>query len=826
MEVFRRLKHASRHPLVASRSVPPGKVMQGFFSRVQHKNLSSRRFKRRQPVGTVPAVIIAGAVLIYSLYPSDDFRRVKAEVAGTNGASDNGMEESGISAKTDSDGVWSALSDRVGRVHQSVVTDVPWASIPGQAADYILPEWSKQIPSYLRKLQRELSFAPGSLAYEIWQEAQDPYINPEIRYTARVRVSTDLNDDEIAFLAQRRKMTRLALSRYLGLDPNDVDLEDVPVIAACGSGGGLRALVAGAGSLLAASEDGLFDCFTYTSGVSGSCWLQALQLSSLGQADFRRVIQHLQNRLGIHIADPPTAFNALVTAPTNKLLLANVVEKLKSDPNADFGTVDVYGILLGARLLVPKGELGVNPVDFKLSNQQAFLDLGQNPLPIYSVVRHEIPNFDPGAESQDDGGAAKAKEQRAKKEAWFQWFEITPYEFFCEEFNAGIPTWAMGRKFKDGRDQPLEETGLNLPEMRMPTLLGILGSAFTATLSHYYQEIRPLIRGMTGFSTVDEIISANQEDLAKTHPFDPASIPNFAFGMQGKLPSITPRSILENEYIQLMDAGMSNNLPIYPLIRPGRDVEVILAFDASADIKTDNWLSVADGYARQRGVRGWPVGVGWPKSAEPVQQTVAELDQAQAASAAEADDKLSKAKKEQSKRRHGRASLRDEATTSQTDSQKAHKQRQYEPEKEDAGELGYCTVWVGTTQERASEPPPPSKAINDSTSWQLTEPNAGITIIYLPFLTNNKVSGVDPAKDQYMGTYNFVYTPEQINKVVSLAQANYDESKVRIKQTIRAVYERKKKIREDREERVRQRQFRRLMQLGVVDKLGEGDHFS
>jgi cytosolic phospholipase A2 len=386
----------------------------------------------------------------------------------------------------------------------------------------------------------------------------------------------------------------------------------------------------------------------------------------------------------------------------------------------------------------------------------------------------------------------------------------------------------MGRRFQRGLDQPLEETGLCLPEMRMPTLLGILGSAFTATLSHYYREIRPLIQGMTGFSTLDEIVSANEADLARTHPFDPAALPNFTFGMQDMLPSHTPASNVENEYMQLMDAGMSNNLPIYPLIRPGRDVEVIIAFDASAEIKTDDWLSVADGYARQRGVRGWPVGVGWPKPTEPVQEAVKELEQAQAASTAEADDKIDEAKKEQTVRRNGNGdgANPDRDDKHEKDDRQAHTERKYAPGSEESGELGYCTVWVGTTQEKTSEPPPDSKAIDDTTSWQLTEPDAGITIIYLPFLTNDKVPGVNPARDEYMNTYNFVYTKEQINNVVALAQANYDESKARIKQTVRAVYERKKKIREGREAQVRHEQFRRLMQLGIVDKLGEGDHFS
>lgn len=48
---------------------------------------------------------------------------------------------------------------------------------------------------------------------------------------------------------------------------------------------------------------------------------------------------------------------------------------------------------------------------------------------------------------------------------------------------------------------------------------------------------------------------------------------------------------------------------------------------------------------------------------------------------------------------------------------------------------------------------------------------------------------------------NFVYTPENIDQVVSLARANFKEGEERTKKTIRAIYERKKRLRLDREKR-------------------------
>lgn len=784
---------------------------------VRHAWFSRRpKPKPKGWASTGSTVIILGAIAIYSLYPAKELRDLEA---APKKEKKEAKRRRWAKPASDTDepaqdcekGAWANFANSFEKL--SFTTDLEWGKYSDKLVDFILPEWYKLIPGYVRKLQREMSMAPDSLAGEIWNEAHDPFVNPEIRYAAKVRVSSDLCDEEKEFLARRKRIASVAMAKYLGLEEKDVHPDDVPIIAMCGSGGGLRALVAGSGSLLATSEEGLFDCVTYLSGVSGSCWLQALYFSSITERNFHRAIDHLKSRLGVHIAYPPVAFSSVISAPTNKYLLSGMVEKLKGDPKAVFGLVDVYGLLLAARLLVPKGELGVNEKDFKLSSQREYVRYGQNPLPIYTAVRHEIPEEEvPGG----DKASSVAAPRKEKQSPWFQWFEVTPYEFFCEEFTAGIPTWAMGRKFKGGADVPAED-GLHLPEIRMPFLFGTFGSAFCATLSHYYREIRPLVLSLSGFGAVDEMIYGREEDLSKVHPINPATLPNFAYGMKDALPKIAPKSIYENEYLELMDAGMSNNLPIYPLLRPGRGVEVLIAFDASADIKTDNWLSVADGYAKQRGITGWPVGIGWPKVTESAKKAAKELDQAQASSTSEADSKLEEAKVDQAVRR----------TEAHWDGNDTGAKGEHKAGDEAAGELGYCTVWVGTTQERStSELPPPSKAIDDTTSWRLMEPDAGLTVVYCPFLPNDKVPGVDPATSDYMSTWNFVYNPDQVDKVVSLARANFDESKEQIRATVRAVYERKKRIRLQEEARVRMEQRRRLVRLGLVGKLGEGDHFS
>ena len=762
--------------------------------------------------------VTATSVLLAAwLYPTDALQHSAPSAKIVQGNPQSATKQD--AADCDADGsAWAKLARTFDGISIMPSTD----GLSDKVVDLIMPEWSKMIPGYVRKLQRELNLAPGSLAAEIWQEAHDPYAHPEIQYSANVRVSNDLCNEEKIYLERRKKMVVPALARYLGIKEEDIHPDDVPTIAMCGSGGGLRALVAGTGSFLATAEDGLFDCVTYLSGVSGSCWLQSLFYSSVSGANFQRALDHLKARLGTHIAYPPVAFTSLTSSPTNKYLLSGLVEKLKGDPRAQFGLVDLYGVLLAARLLVPKGELGVNEQDFKLSNQREFIKYGQNPLPIYSAVRHEIPELD----SPDYGGPGSISEEakdRAKREAWFQWFEITPYEFFCEEFSAGIPTWAMGRKFKNGSDVAAA-TGFRLPEIRMPMLLGIWGSAFCATLSHYYREIRPLIKSITGLHAVDDLIWGHNRDLSLVHPIEPASIPNFVHGMYGQLPGTVPQAVYDNEYIQLMDAGMSNNLPVYPLLRPGRDVDVIVAFDASADIKTDNWLSVAEGYAKQRGIKGWPVGIGWPQPTEPPSAVATELDQAQAHTPAEAEVKVTQAKTDQATTQQPES-----PPTTTTPSQTEISPTPPPPSKQEKEEslrretashtLGYCTVWVGTTQERSSDPPPPPP-IDDTSTWRLMEPDAGIAVVYLPLLANEAAApGVDVSVADYMSTWNFVYTPEQIDSVAGLARANYREGREQVRQTVRAVYERKRRRRLGREKGEREERWRRRVKRG-------GDHFS
>ena len=202
--------------------------------------------------------------------------------------------------------------------------------------------------------------------------------------------------------------------------------------------------------------------------------------------------------------------------------------------------------------------------------------------------------------------------------------------------------------------------------------------------------------------------------------------------------------------------------------------------------------------------------MGWPKESDTAEKAAGQLDAAQAVTAEEAEEKVESAQADQLEHLQEVAEKGAKVAKSKSP--------------EDTGDLGYCTVWVGTTEERSSTTDDvPSKAVEED--WQLMQPDAGIAVIYFPFLKNPKVEGVDPVTCDYMSTWNFVYTPEDIDNVVKLARANYDEGKEQTRRCVRAVYERKKKKREERESEERNKRWRRKVRLGIVGKKGEGDHF-
>ncbi|KNC98364.1 uncharacterized protein SPPG_06072 [Spizellomyces punctatus DAOM BR117] len=433
----------------------------------------------------------------------------------------------------------------------------------------------------------------GTLIAQIKVGMTDPKRNPEIEWEAKVRVGAELCKEENERLVQKKQAVADAISKFIG---EDVEVEDVPVISIAASGGGCRAMVANLASMQALDKIGLLKGVTYIAGVSGSTWAMA-QLYSLGP-DFDSVQQRLAKQLSTNYLSLSDLVAALNT-PEGERILFGIVQKYFTEKA--FSTVDIFGTLLTGRLLVPEAakvaatrtvsvaaQAGDDPqtgsgkgdtretlsaheqIDRgKLSYQRWAVEDQSLPIPIYTAVSHEI--------GKDTGGSR------------YQWWEFTPFEAgFRTESGSGsgawVPVWGFGRVFESGVSRE------KLPEQSLGLLLGTFGSAFTATVAHIWNEFKDTLP-----ENLRERVLPLLEDVSEIHPISPARFPNIVY----KLDNF--EHLIEEKTIALMDSGMDNNIPFPPLLRPERNVDVIIALDASMDIGVDPWLIRAEAYARERG---------------------------------------------------------------------------------------------------------------------------------------------------------------------------------------------------------------------------------
>ncbi|KAI8331514.1 acyl transferase/acyl hydrolase/lysophospholipase [Chlamydoabsidia padenii] len=635
------------------------------------------------------------------------------------------------------------------------------------------------------------------------KDVKDTVANPELNKDAVVRFGSNMAQEEQVFLHKRLEHQRAAFASFIGVDILDVEIEDIPIIGIASSGGGYRAMLGLTGYMKAMKESGALDCVAYIAGISGSTWAMSLYYSVLTNCDPDTMVQHLKSHVGTHIASVSHVLSMAADSTQNaKLLLQGIGQRYLQQSTVNL--VDLFGTLIGATLYTrtvlesktndgdegdEKEELLLDKKDMKLSSQRRFFEDGSQPLPIYCVVRQDL-NDNMEAKPEASQNQDKDKECVPGESVGhhnentddeddthtYQWFEFTAYEFGSEELDAWIPMWAFGRKFIDGKNME------RLPEQRLDSLLGMFGSAFSASTIHFYQEIRSFLPA-SALRMADETIGRYQKSLSVYHPISPAVYPNPFYTHDRYKSSQDQHLDLDNsEHIHLMDAGMDNNIPFFPLIGQ-RKADIVLAVDLSADIQTAPHFDRAEGYVKRHGIDGWPVGAGWPKENinetirqignEPTKdiEIIADLQQQQQ------DEYLIQRDKQQEGQQDDEigsgATSPDNHTTDGSDSSQKHGNRYRYA-------LGPCTVFPSTA----------------TTSFDTDEGNRLITLIYFPFIGNDNYDpDFDPQTADYCSTWNFVYQPEQVEKVVGLAQANWNENTDQVRSVFRAVWERKRRLR-------------------------------
>ncbi|GAA5812698.1 hypothetical protein MFLAVUS_006156 [Mucor flavus] len=594
---------------------------------------------------------------------------------------------------------------------------------------------------------------------EINKDAKDPLKFSELNNDAVVREGTSLSEQEKAFVKKRKQLQKQSFGKLIGESADNIDERDIPVVGLACSGGGYRAMIGLTGYLSAMKNSGVLDCTMYFAGISGSCWTMALYYNQLTQSSPQKLKQHIKSHVNTHWANVSNFINLLTSSPENsKLLMQGAIQRFYQQ-NGDISLVDIFGVLMGQTLLTKKreslpsekagqdvtskregSEVGeFEPRDMYLTGQAHYIKDGLEPMPIYSVVRHDITlgktfehrieeikrKLDAASKPTEVANLeTKKKDIENQQKDAYQWFEFTPYDVGCEEMEAWVPMWSFGRKFEGGKN--IER----LPEQTLDILIGMFGSAFAASLVHFYKEIRSFLP-IGSLDKIDETITRYEASMLSYHPISPSSFANPFYGISktftmddGKVVE-RPQAIIDSKELYLMDAGMDNNIPFYPLLREGRDVDIILAVDLSADIQTSTHFDRAESYVKRRNISGWPMGAGWPKD-----------------------------------------------------------------NSEEKYPLGSCTIFEAETEEQ----------VKDESKSESLKKERPITLAYFPFIVNKAYDpDFDPQEAEFCKTWNFVYTPEQVEKVAGLAEANWDDNMEKIKSILKKTWERKRNQRLENE---------------------------
>lgn len=592
----------------------------------------------------------------------------------------------------------------------------------------------------------KIMYGMSALKALVTLETKNPLVHPEIEEVAKVRRGLDLSPEELAFITKRKAVAKAAFVKYLNLNPDEVHPDDVPTIAFGGSGGGFRAMIGCLGYGAEMKTCGLWDCISYVAGVSGSCWALTAYYK-LGQCSMEAVIDHCKTRLSPYHPLSGEAIRVMLSAPSGpKVTLGPLIQKRET--GLDIAMMDYYSVFTTGWIFF-QGDLVQHPIPSpykrilgqghrtwdKLSSLREHIDEGQEPMPIMTAIRHERPGETwarkdrPFEEPQQAAGV-----QVEPPDAWYQWFEMTPFEVGCDEIQAWVPTWAFGRPFTKGRST------MQVPEQSLALLLGLATSAPAAPLTSYLstinrnlptgflgKSIRKVARGVTRFWG-----KKGTEEFENHNPLHACEEHNFMYQFSPDETGQTRPPGLENSRtIQLIDSGMDNNCPTYVLLDPRRETDIIINMDASSDVQKDAFQERVDQMGSRRALRF-------------------------------------------TKRRWNIPSQG--------------------PENNNRYEGMYAQVYDGTPCERPhlvvdsygrSVTNPPAPAF----------PNE-CTMVYMPLLPNEGViPDFDPSTTKFSGSYNLVWEPHQIDMLVQVCKGNFKAGEAIIKEIIYEVWQKKKRKR-------------------------------
>ncbi|XP_053168990.1 cytosolic phospholipase A2 beta-like [Hemicordylus capensis] len=256
-----------------------------------------------------------------------------------------------------------------------------------------------------------------------------------------VRLGYELCAEEQDFLQKRKRVVADALKKLFDLRLDLLE-DEVPVVAVMATGGGCRAMAALYGHLLGLQKLNILDCVSYITTSSGSTWTMTnlYQNPDWSHKSLDEPIKAVKRQMLKSKWD-------IISIERLKYYHKELVER------AEMGHIPSFTCLWA---LVQEGVLHDGANKNKLSEQRAALNRGQNPLPIYTVIN--------------------VKEKLVSTFDFREWVEFSPYEVGFLKYGTSIRTEDFDSQFFMGKIVK------KLPESRICFLEGIWTNIFSPNL--------------------------------------------------------------------------------------------------------------------------------------------------------------------------------------------------------------------------------------------------------------------------------------------------------------------------------------------------------
>ncbi|XP_070791868.1 cytosolic phospholipase A2 epsilon-like [Pituophis catenifer annectens] len=412
-------------------------------------------------------------------------------------------------------------------------------------------------------------------AYEVFVTTENCQKSPDMR------LGFDLCPEEQDFICKRKKYVAAALKNVLQLE-GELQDNEVPVVALMTTAGGVRSMTAMYGSLLGLQKLNLLNCISYITGLSGTTWtmINLFRDPYWSHKNLEGMIMDVRKQV---------MKNKLCCFSVDNLKYYEKEIWNRHDEGHKLTFADLWGLILESMFYD-------KPNPHKLSDQRQAINLGQNPLPIYLALNVK---------------------KRYSTLDFKEWVEFTPYEVGFLKYGAFINAEDFGSEFYMGHMMK------KIPESRLCFMQGMWSNIYSQNLldalylaEHsedfwhrwtrprmyeieedippwlpkrpYVQPTRLFIPNGSVSDVIRDVITmrpvvGSYSNFIKGLQFNDKYLENNNFSMwKDTVLDCNPNHLTESEeYLELVDTAFFINTSCPPLLRPERQVDIIIHLNYS-----------------------------------------------------------------------------------------------------------------------------------------------------------------------------------------------------------------------------------------------------